>query len=149
MIRNEESAGGTPVSRPREHAFHGELGVLAYDELADRIQCHVCGGWYRRLTLWHLRCHGLDAWYYKETFGLSVIFAPRPGPQGALFTLARQSEHAPLLISTGRVSAKTRSAAKRGQSPRKSECVQTIPTPAADRWSCLATRRFRPDGSPA
>jgi hypothetical protein len=22
---------------------HGELGVLAVDELEDRVQCHVCG----------------------------------------------------------------------------------------------------------
>ena len=72
MAQPPDAGSGTPLAGPREHALHGELGVLAYDELADRIQCHACGGWYQRLTLWHLRRHGLDAWSYKEEFGLNV-----------------------------------------------------------------------------
>jgi len=29
---------------PPDRRMHGQFGVLAYDELAARIQCHACGG---------------------------------------------------------------------------------------------------------
>lgn len=27
--------------------YVGELGELAYDPDEDKVQCHLCGGWYR------------------------------------------------------------------------------------------------------
>lgn len=60
--------------------LYGEIGVLAYDAINDRIQCHACGGWYQKLTLFHLRKHGLDAWAYKERYGLNAatsLLTPR------------------------------------------------------------------------
>ena len=58
-----------------DEEIHGEIGVLAYDALADRIQCHACGGWYQKLTLFHLRKHGFDTWTYKERYGLNASTA--------------------------------------------------------------------------
>lgn len=40
-------ADGTP--------YVGELGKLAYDRDEDKVQCHLCGGWYRMLGSSHLR----------------------------------------------------------------------------------------------
>ena len=45
----------TTSGAPPDGHLHGELGVLAYDELEDRIQCHACGGWYQKLESRHLR----------------------------------------------------------------------------------------------
>ena len=39
--------------------LHGEIGVLAYGEVADRIQCHVCGRWLQKIELRHLALHNL------------------------------------------------------------------------------------------
>ena len=34
--------------------LHAPLGELPYDPIEDRVQCHLCGGWYRKLAP-HLR----------------------------------------------------------------------------------------------
>lgn len=52
--------------------LHGEIGVLAYNAVADRIQCHACGGWYQKLETSHLRRHGLTVPSYKELYGLTM-----------------------------------------------------------------------------
>jgi predicted transcriptional regulator len=52
--------------------LHGEIGVLAYDELENRVQCHVCGGWRKAINNSHLAFHGLTAREYKEEFGLNL-----------------------------------------------------------------------------
>ena len=44
-----------------DDVIYGTRGVLAYDEATDRVQCHVCGGWYRILSADHLKRHGLTA----------------------------------------------------------------------------------------
>lgn len=55
-----------------DDTLYGERGVLAYDELMDRIQCHACGGWYHKLTSFHLKRHGLTINEYKELYGLNI-----------------------------------------------------------------------------
>lgn len=65
-VRN---AGTLPVP---DDTLHGERGVLAYDELADRIQCHACGRWFHKLTAGHLNRHGLTISEYKELYGLNM-----------------------------------------------------------------------------
>ena len=35
--------------------YFGELGELAYDPDEDRVQCHLCGRWYRFVGSSHLR----------------------------------------------------------------------------------------------
>src|SRR5947209_6324170 len=59
--------------------LHGSRGVLAYDEVTDRVQCHACGGWYRMLSAEHLKRHGLTAAAYKERYGLvgTALQSPR------------------------------------------------------------------------
>jgi hypothetical protein len=49
-------------------ALRGELPV---DMDEQRVQCHVCGGWYRALAPTHLsRAHGVTADEYRELVGL-------------------------------------------------------------------------------
>jgi hypothetical protein len=40
-------ADGTP--------YVGQLGKLTHDRDEDKVQCHLCGGWYRMLGSSHLR----------------------------------------------------------------------------------------------
>jgi hypothetical protein len=54
---------GTPL-----YAARGELPV---DVDEQRVQCHLCGGWYRALGSSHLsRVHGVTADEYRELVGL-------------------------------------------------------------------------------
>jgi len=46
--RCEEDTGMTVTG---DGEVHGEIGVLAYDAIDDRIQCHGCGRWFEKLTL--------------------------------------------------------------------------------------------------
>ena len=39
-------ADGTP--------FYGRLGEIAYDSVEDKVQCHLCGGWFRQVAGSHL-----------------------------------------------------------------------------------------------
>lgn len=48
----------------------GQVGVLAYDPVQDKVQCHICGRWYRGLNN-HLRRHGYTTARYREEFGLA------------------------------------------------------------------------------
>lgn len=59
-----------PRPQPQDRGDLPPFGVLVVDELGERVQCHVCGRWYRGLVS-HVRIHGLDAARYKEQFGLA------------------------------------------------------------------------------
>jgi endogenous inhibitor of DNA gyrase (YacG/DUF329 family) len=49
--------------------MYGETGVLATD--GEKVQCHECGRWFKRL-IGHIKpAHGLDANEYKEAFGIN------------------------------------------------------------------------------
>lgn len=50
--------------------YHGELGILARD--GDRLQCHVCGQWFKTLGVHTLIIHGLSEEEYKKVFGLNL-----------------------------------------------------------------------------
>jgi hypothetical protein len=51
-----------PVGRlPDGTSIHGELGLLAYDEINDRVQCHACGEWHRSLSGHVGRKHSITA----------------------------------------------------------------------------------------
>jgi len=61
-------ADGTP--------YFGQLGELAYDRYEDRVQCHLCGAWFRLLGSSHLRrTHGWTLSEYREAFHLPVKVA--------------------------------------------------------------------------
>lgn len=47
----------------------GYYGVLMYDRLTDKVQCHVCGMWLKALNTFHLREHGLSIQEYRDRFG--------------------------------------------------------------------------------
>jgi predicted nucleic acid-binding Zn-ribbon protein len=56
--------------------FFGRLGELAYDRDEDRLQCHLCGEWFRFLGSSHLRrTHGWTLAEYREAFHLPVKVA--------------------------------------------------------------------------
>lgn len=48
----------------------GPVGELPYDPDEDRVQCHLCGGWFRALAPGHLRRHDLTADEYRQIAGL-------------------------------------------------------------------------------
>jgi rubrerythrin len=56
--------------------YFGRLGELAYDPDEDRVQCHLCGEWFRLLGSSHLRrTHGWTLAEYREAFHLPVKLA--------------------------------------------------------------------------
>jgi transposase-like protein len=54
-------------------AFFGRLGEIAYDPDEDRVQCHLCGEWFRHLGSSHLyRTHGWTLAQYRDAFQLPL-----------------------------------------------------------------------------
>lgn len=49
----------------------GEIGILAYDPLEDKVQCHICGKWYLRLGKHVQGTHHWTTAEYREEFGLN------------------------------------------------------------------------------
>ena len=41
--------------------YVGRLGELAYDRDEDKVQCHLCGGWFRAIGSSHLPVAWVDA----------------------------------------------------------------------------------------
>ena len=54
----------------------GFKGILLYDTLEDKIQCHFCGEWFKQINNRHLRiCHnGMTAEEYKSWVGIYATF---------------------------------------------------------------------------
>jgi transposase-like protein len=53
--------------------YFGQLGQIAYDEAEDKVQCHLCGGWFRGFGGSHLRrAHGWTLAQYRVAFQLST-----------------------------------------------------------------------------
>lgn len=52
---------------------HGYYGVALYDPLEDKVQCHICGGWFTFLLKHVLRGHGASPEEYRSDFGLGGI----------------------------------------------------------------------------
>lgn len=48
----------------------GERGVLACDDEGERVQCHVCGRWWRNLGIHAAITHKIGADDYRRLFGL-------------------------------------------------------------------------------
>jgi len=57
---------------PAAGGLYGEPGVLTFDPLLDRIQCAVCGRWYKAIMGSHLHKHGMTCEEYKEQAGLNI-----------------------------------------------------------------------------
>lgn len=52
-----------------ESNMHGGIGILADD--GEKVQCHICGKWFRCLGMHVNRKHELNGEEYKERFGLN------------------------------------------------------------------------------
>ena len=53
--------------------YVGRLGELAYDRDEDKVQCHLCGGWFRAIGSSHLpRAHGWTLAAYRDAFRLPM-----------------------------------------------------------------------------
>ena len=77
--------------------YVGQLGELAYDPDEDRVQCHLCGKWFRMMGSSHLRrTHGWTLAEYREAFHLPVKVATCSRDLSA-----RQSACATRLIQRG------------------------------------------------
>jgi hypothetical protein len=55
----------------RSDGLYAPPGVLSYDADEDRVQCHLCGGWFRALAPGHLRRHDTTADEYRVLAGLN------------------------------------------------------------------------------
>jgi hypothetical protein len=56
-----------------ETPVFARLGELSYDPDEDRVQCHLCGGWFRLVGGTHLtRTHGWTLAEYREAFHLAA-----------------------------------------------------------------------------
>ena len=64
------AASADPTSRlPDGTPFYGRVGELRYDPVEDRVQCHLCGGWFRQVGGSHLlRAHGVTIREYRLMF---------------------------------------------------------------------------------
>ena len=49
----------------------GELGIIQYSDDSNKIQCHICGKYFKHLCSSHVpRIHHMTAYEYKKEFGL-------------------------------------------------------------------------------
>jgi hypothetical protein len=53
---------------------YGYEGVLLFDGMTDKIQCHFCGNWFENLA-GHISRHALNAKRYKKKVGLHTTTA--------------------------------------------------------------------------
>lgn len=70
---NHQRQGGCQKFKYRslkQEGVFGEVGLLAYDAIEDKVQCHICGEWFQFLP-GHLRRHEITCFKYKEKFGLN------------------------------------------------------------------------------
>ena len=51
---------------------HGYQGVVLYDDVSDRVQCHVCGKFYQNVGSHANKKHQMSADDYKIKFGLTL-----------------------------------------------------------------------------
>ena len=53
---------------------HGFQGVLMYDDIADKIQCHICGEWFNSVAHHASYAHKVLSADYKMEFGLTLKY---------------------------------------------------------------------------
>jgi rubrerythrin len=92
--------GHTPLGRLADGtAFFAAIGELAYDPDCDRVQCHLCGEWFRHVGGAHLRhAHGSTLADYREAFRL-----PRTKPTCCRSTSERSRKAALRRIAAGQL----------------------------------------------
>jgi hypothetical protein len=70
--------GASPIARLADGTtYFGRLGEVACDGAEDRVQSHLCGGWYRWIGGTHLtRAHGWTLDEYRDVFRLPRLARP-------------------------------------------------------------------------
>ena len=64
-------AGSRALGRLRDGTpYFAPLGEIAYDPDEDRVQCHLCGEWFRTIGGAHLIRHGWSLSRYRDAFAL-------------------------------------------------------------------------------
>jgi len=53
---------------------HGFIGILLLDKMEDKIQCHLCGRWFKLLSPHLISKHDTTTDLYKRQFGLPLSF---------------------------------------------------------------------------
>jgi hypothetical protein len=68
----EEELGHRVVGRLEDGTpYFARLGAIPYDADEDRVQCHLCGEWFRLIGGAHLvRRHGWTLGQYRDAFAL-------------------------------------------------------------------------------
>jgi hypothetical protein len=88
---DHEAVADLPTRLSDGAPFYGEMGVIAYDPDEDRVQCHLCGGWFRAIASAHLaKAHGWTIEEYRRAFGL--LKSDKTWAPGARRTLARHTK---------------------------------------------------------
>lgn len=73
VLADGEQAAGLRSRLPDGTLYYGRVGELAYDADEDRVQCHLCGEWFRALGGSHLRrTHGWTLIEYRDAFQLAI-----------------------------------------------------------------------------
>ncbi len=118
-----------PIDRlPDGTRYYGKIGELRYDLSEDRVQCHLCGGWYRHVGGSHLlRAHGWTIRQYRSAFRIPAR-VPTCGAELSSrrreSTLSRLAAGSEMAVMAGRF-ARDSLAAKAGA--RRSAAVQVRP----------------------
>jgi rubrerythrin len=104
--------------------YYAPLGEIPYDADEDRVQCHLCGGWYRIIGGTHLRhTHGWTVDEYRERLGLVGVDATcSPGLSEALRRRAKRRIAAGEFVSSNR----TRPASLPGRRTRYKDSLAAL-----------------------
>ena len=91
-------AGSRALGRLRDGTpYFAPLGEIAYDPDEDRVQCHLCGEWFRTIGGAHLiRRHGWSLSRYRDAFALL-----KGDPTCARGTSQKLREHTAARLRTG------------------------------------------------
>ena len=101
--------------------YYAPLGELVYDPDADRVQCHLCGRWFRQLTWSHLHRHGWNNDDYVRAFGLNLhrgLITPTLAAQKAQVMRARMATDPRIQGAMDLIAAIARDPEARAKIPR-------------------------------
>lgn len=62
-----------PLTEVSPKIGYGYMGVILRDKIEDKLQCHICGRWFKSLTS-HLRTHKIKSREYKIRFSLPLTY---------------------------------------------------------------------------
>ena len=70
--RRHEPGSGVLGRLPDGTPYFAPFGEIMYDPHEDRVQCHLCGEWFRAIGGAHLirQCHGWTLSQYRDAFAL-------------------------------------------------------------------------------